>query len=184
MVYHDVMPNVHQISDQVFRFDLYNLNYFKTVDIGIDAHWTFWYHKKSGKIVLCKFGDYHNLVSIRLVKDSPRFPSLEQEPFVRELVMRTLKHSCFYNYSAPLDCGPYLLDELEENCVKRDGWGTEWFKHDYDEFFDQVMKRDYVFPVEYPDKDYKVDREYWSELKRRDKAAIKLLEPLDNSSRF
>lgn len=167
--------NIRQISPNIFRFDLYNLNFFKEVDIGIEAHWTFWYHNLSKKYAMAKLGDYHNLVSIRPVKDNPCFPNETQRPFTDELITEKIKHACFYDQSAPLNNGKYLLDELEEKCVKRNGFGTEWFKHDCDEFYDYVMKKHLIFPVDYPKKDYKLDRKEWDEVKRRDKLAIKLL---------
>jgi hypothetical protein len=65
---------------------------------------------------------------------------------------------------------------LELRCEKHaDGLGTEWFKHDHDEYLDNVMKINCIFDVEYPGPDYKVDQEYWDEQKRKDKLATELL---------
>ena len=169
--------NVYQINDRVFRFELYNLNYFQHFDVEvISGHYTFWFDRKTRKYVFYKHGDYANLVSIRPVNETPRVPNDKEREFLDDLVMNGMKHAYFYNQDNPhCSMGGYLFDELETACDKRDGWGTEWFKHPHDEYYDNVMKTNCIFPVNYPGKDYSFDKKYWNKVKRNDKLATKLL---------
>jgi hypothetical protein len=169
--------NIYQITPDIFRFELYNLNYFKECDTEISGHYTFWYSKLSNQYVFRKHGDYYNLVSILPVKSNPRFPAEIEKEFLRELIDKSIRNAYFYNYDAPrFHAGRYLLDELEEKCDKdENGWGTEHFKHSQDEYYDYVMKINCIFPVDYPPEDYGLDKEYWDNLKAMDTEAIKLL---------
>lgn len=171
--------NIYQLPNKdVFRFELYNLNYFKECPhTEISGHYTFWYHKPSGKFVYCKHGDYCNLVSIRPVKEMPREIEEHNREPLAELLNDAIKHAYFWNYDAPHNhMGRYLLDELEAACEKDEhGWGRESFKHAHDEFYDIVMKRNCIFECDYPGKDYRLDAAEWRHTKKMDRAATKLL---------
>ncbi len=169
------MSNIYNLNNNVFRFELYNLNYFKDCDTEISGHYRFWYSKKSNKFVFAKHGDYHNLVSIKPVKEDPRFPTGVEKEFLFELVYKkTIKHAYFYDQNASLNQGRYLLDELEEKCVRNPDWNSYWFRNEDDTYY-SVSKDHCIFDVDYPGPDYDSDKEYWNNLKLADKKAIDLL---------
>lgn len=163
--------NITDINGVVFRFDLYNLNFFKDCDTEISGHYTFWYHKPSNSFVYCKMGDYANLVSIRPVKENPRKIEDKNKDLLDSLLSKSIRCAYYWNYNCSQQRGRYLLDELEETCEK--GFcgrpiteGCEYFKHKHDEYYDHVMKINCIFPVEYNHED--------KHLKSKDLQAISL----------
>ena len=166
--------NISNINGNVFRFEIYNLNFFRNFGTEISGHYTFWWHKPTNQYVFAKHGDYHNLVSFKPIHQMPHFPDAVESEFLQSLVEDAIKHAYFYDGDASCHRGPYLMDNLETNCFKREGKGTEWFKHSDDEFYDNVMKINCVFDVNYPSKDYTADKEEWDMIKKKDAVALEL----------
>ena len=167
--------NISNINGEVFAFAEYNLNYFRDCDCDICGHYLFWWHKPTGRYVFCKFGDFHNLVSIRPVKEDPRFPTDQEKAVLDAMIKADLRHAYFWVYEAPNGYGPYLLDDLEAKCEKRDGHGTEWFPTEAGERYGHVFKTNGVHDAEYPGPDYQIDKAEWEETKRLDELATVML---------
>lgn len=172
------MCNIYQVSDDVFRFELYNLNYFQDCDTEISGHYTFWYSKNKNKFVFCKHGDYVNLVSFFPINELPRFATGKDLVLLTELVNKVIRGSYFWNYDAPrFHAGRYLLDELENKADKDlNGWSTEYCKNKDDGYYTALpAKTNCIFSEDYPEENYTESKEYWDNLKTKNGEAVKLL---------
>lgn len=167
--------NFHQCSPDVFRFELYNLNYSQEApQVRISGHYRFWFHRGNRAYCFTRHGAYYNLVSILPCDEKVVFPSPEEHEALGELMSSSLRGACFYDGERSCNHGPYLLPELEAACLKDDkGHGREWFPGGMP--YKHVMKTSKAFPAEYPDADYKVDQGYWDQLRRQDQEAITML---------
>ena len=168
--------NITQVNQDIFRFELYNLNYFQDCDTEISGHYTFWYSKSKKEYVFCKHGDYANLVSIRPVNENPRFPSEVEKGFLQDLISKSIRQAYFYDGAASCNRGKYLLDEIEEKFHPESSAGHESVKSKINEFYDFYPKCNCIFGLDYPSEDYKIDKGYWDKLRERDGFAIKLLD--------
>ena len=176
------MCNIYNIDGNTFKFELYNLNYFQDPDApSLSGHYTFWYSKDKDSYVFCKHGDYANLVSIKPVKENPRFPTEQEKQWLHELISKTILQSYFYDRDASCNRGAFLIDFLESKAAKwKDGRTSEWFKHKDDEYFSSVHKGNCVFDVHYKQdwyKQYLKDKDVKFEIKQ-DNKAIKLLKSI------
>jgi len=141
------MPNIYQQPDRsIFRFELYNLNFFKNFETEISGHYTFWYHLPTRSYVFCKHGDYANLVSIRPVQEEPHFPNTAEAVFLDSLVIDTMRHAYYYSGERSCNRGAFVFAKQEAaTCKGERGFGTEYFKHRLDEYFSFIMKKNCVF---------------------------------------
>lgn len=154
--------NFHQITPEVFRFELYNLCYFQeSPKVEISGHYRFWFHRGNRAYCFTRHGNYRNLVSMQACKESVAFPTAAEHQALGELMSRSLRGACFYDRERACNRGAYLLPELEAACLKGD-------RHRSD-------ASSLVFDVDYPDADYKADPEYWDQLRQQDQQAVVML---------
>lgn len=174
------MCNIYNINGRVFKFELYNLNYFQDFNPEIiSGHYTFWFDRITKKYVFCKHGDYANLVSIRPIEEQPRIPNDKEKEFLDSLVEETTRRGCFYDGEASCNRGPYLLDEIE-SLFPGGSRGTESYKNKDNEFYTYHGKYNCVFDVHYNQKWKTQDWQDEDNLKEKekDKFAINLLQSI------
>lgn len=156
------------MNGDVFKFELYNLNYFQEPGCELSGHYTFWYSVSKDDFVFCKHGDYANLVSIQPVSENPRIPTQNEYEWLQELLFETIAEAYFYDSDVSCNRGDYLLPYLKGKAAKwKNGKLSEHFKNKHDEFFTRRTKCNCIFDLFLPE-----------DVNAQDKQAILLLQGL------
>ena len=103
--------NIYQVSNEVFRFRLWNLNADR---FGLAGHFTIWWYKPSGRYVLGQHGGFGGLtwypeMELKLAK-----PTETQVAFLKDIIDRELEYACFYDGEKIYGQGEYLLESTRK----------------------------------------------------------------------
>lgn len=168
------MCNIYQLAHKtVFRFQLYNLNFFQHSDCGIGGHYTFWWHLPSRRYVFCKHGSQQGgLTWFPEVNEEPRFPTPAEHEFLSSLVTSTMRNAYYYNGECSCGRGAFVNPKQEAASDRNQhGHGSEYFKRKLDQYYGYIGKHNCVF-----DEDYECQWDCFVEQHRKDDIAIGLLE--------
>jgi hypothetical protein len=102
--------NIYQVTDDVFRFQLWNL---AIASEELYGHYTIWWSRRDGvetpRLVITKHGSYAGLTTFEKVESDLTRPTQGQLVHLLPLVQKALHHAFFYSYEVKDRYGPALL---------------------------------------------------------------------------
>lgn len=103
--------NIYQVSDEVFRFRLWNLNADR---FGLEGHFTIWWHRPSGNYVLGQHGGFGGLTWYPSTELKPVRPTEAQDGFLKDIIAKELEYACFYDGEKIHGQGEYLIESTRK----------------------------------------------------------------------
>ena len=113
--------NVYQVSKDVFRFRIWNLN---ADSFGLAGHFTIWWHRPTGNYVFGQHGGFGGLTWYPHTDLKPAKPTKSQAGFLSSIIDNELKYVRFYDGEKIHGHGEYLMEATKNRQA-----GGEYISH-------------------------------------------------------
>lgn len=87
--------NIYQVSDDVFRFRIWNV--VSPSEVGLDGHYTIWW-RTDGKWLLGHHGGYGSLTYYPAGNDDPKPPTDLQRAFLKPIIDKEIQYARFWKH--------------------------------------------------------------------------------------